>query len=100
MTREKREEQVKLVNKYFMKEKKATDDLRQKVINKVENLAELEHVNYQKSISREEALQRGEERRKEALQRREVQLKNQEQTMMSQQTISFNTSSTCAEQHR
>merc|ERR1719431_769932 len=100
LTREKREEQVKLVNKYFMKEKKATDDLRQKVIDKVENLAELQQVQYQKSVTREEALQRGEERRKEALQRREVQLRNQAETqsmshiITTQQTSNFKTSST------
>ena len=77
ISREKREEQVKLVNKYFMKEKKSTEDLRAKVINKAENLVLVEQANFNKAISRDQALQRGEERRKEALQRREKHLKEQ-----------------------
>merc|ERR1711962_296996 len=76
ISRERREEQVKLVTKYFQKEKKVTDTLKQKIIDKTEKLSE-SYIENANKISREEALKLGEARRKEALQRREMQVKMQ-----------------------
>merc|ERR1711915_405101 len=76
ISREKREEQVKLVKKYFQREKKSTDNLKQKIIDKTEKLSET-YIENASKVTREEALKLGEARRKEALQRREAQLKEQ-----------------------
>ena len=76
ISREKREEQVKLVNKYFNKEKKTTDNLQKKIIDKAEKLQNSFSQEVVK-ISREEALKLGEARRIEALQRREQYLRTQ-----------------------
>jgi len=77
ISREKREEQVKLVNKYFQREKKSTDNLKQKIIEKASKLQGSYAEEATKVISRDEALKLGEARRKEALLRREEHLKSQ-----------------------
>merc|ERR1711994_180257 len=76
MTRERREEQVKLVTKYFQKEKSVTDNLKKKIIDKAEALS-INYAEKASKITREEALKLGEARKREALQRREEQLKAQ-----------------------
>jgi hypothetical protein len=69
LTREKREEQIKLVGKFFKKEKDTVDKLQQKIVDKAEHLQQ----SYQSDIkvTREDALKQGGERRQEALRRRE-----------------------------
>merc|ERR1712217_361808 len=83
MTRERKAEQMKLVQKYFQREKQSTDMLQQKIVDKAENLrrqysprSKSETRNDAK-ISREEALQLGEERRQNAIQRRQEFLKSE-----------------------
>merc|ERR1711872_833641 len=76
MTRERREEQVKLVTKYFQKEKSVTDNLKKKIIDKAEALS-INYAEKASKITREEALKLGEARKREALKRREEQLKAQ-----------------------
>ena len=68
ISREKREEQVKLVKKFFQKEKNIIDNLTSKILGKAEQLQEKVEPKY---ISREEALIIGQERKREALKRRE-----------------------------
>merc|ERR1711962_1864821 len=92
ISREKREEQVKLVNKYFQREKKSTDNLKQKIIEKASKLQGSYAEETAKAISRDEALKLGEARRKEALIRREEHLKNQAVKQQSEASVHFETS--------
>merc|ERR1712045_979590 len=86
LTRERKEEQVKLVQKYFQREKQATDFLQKKIVDKAESLRK-QYAPRAKSesrtdskISREEALKLGEVRRQEALQRRQEFLSAKSET--------------------
>merc|ERR1711915_782503 len=94
ISREKREEQLKLVNKYFQREKKSTENLKQKIIDKAEKLQGVYAEEASKTITREEALVLGEARRREALMRREEHVKNQVSRQQVESTGTFGQSST------
>jgi len=87
VTRERRQEQVKLVEKYFLKEKQTTDHLRQKIVDKAEILKRQYEPRAKSEsradgrISREEALKIGEARRQEALQRRQHFLQSESEAV-------------------
>merc|ERR1712045_982345 len=92
LTRERKEEQVKLVQKYFQREKQATDFLQKKIVDKAESLRK-QYAPRAKSesrtdskISREEALKLGEVRRQEALQRRQEFLSAKSETSKTETT--------------
>jgi hypothetical protein len=68
ISREKREEQVRLVKKYFLREKNQVDNLALKILGKAEQLQEKADP---RNISREKALVIGQQRKQEALKRRE-----------------------------
>jgi hypothetical protein len=69
MSREKREEQVRLVKKFFQKEKLSIENLASKILEKAQILQEKADPIH---ISREEALRLGQERKREALMRHEI----------------------------
>merc|ERR1711915_786001 len=94
ISREKREAQLKLVNKYFQREKKSTENLKQKIIDKAEKLQGVYAEEASKTITREEALVLGEARRREALMRREEHVKNQVSRQQVESTGTFGQSST------
>merc|ERR1712002_763599 len=93
LTREKREEQVKLVKKYFQREKQVTDRLQDKIVAKAEKLQKQYEVRSHSEtradtrITREEALGQGETRRQEALQRRQEFLKQESEQKVKKTTV-------------
>merc|ERR1712110_1279866 len=93
MTRERKAEQMKLVQKYFLGEKQSTDMLQQKIVDKAENLRRQysqrsrSETRTDTKISREEALKLGEERRKEAVERRKEFLKSETESTMKKSTM-------------
>merc|ERR1712013_760873 len=93
MGREKREEQVKLVKKYFQREKQVTDRLQDKIVAKAEKLQKQYEVRSHSEtradtrITREEALRQGEARRQEALQRRQEFLKQESEQKVKKTTV-------------
>merc|ERR1712123_338254 len=93
LTREKREEQVKLVTKYFQREKKVTDRLQDKIVAKAEKLQKQYEVRSHSEtradtrVTREEALRQGESRRQEALQRRQQFLQQESEQTMKKTTV-------------
>merc|ERR1719323_609059 len=93
MTRERRQEQQKLVQKYFQREKQTTDKLQQKIVDKAENLRKQyeprakSESRVDSRITREEALKLGEARRQEALQRRQEFLHTETGSVAKKSTL-------------
>merc|ERR1712227_986488 len=93
MTRERRQEQQKLVQKYFQREKQTTDSLQQKIVDKAENLKKQyeprakSESRVDSRITREEALKLGEARRQEAIQRRQEFLHSETGSVAKKSTL-------------
>ena len=93
MSKERKIEQMKLVEKYFKREKQATDMLQTKILDKAENLRQ-QYAPRSKSetraetrITREEALRLGEARRQDALQRRHEFLQTEQEEVEKKSTL-------------
>merc|ERR1711994_990195 len=84
MGREKRQEQIKLVSKFFQKEKSTVDNLQEKIVQKAENIQKgfaTSTTTEVRRMTREEALIEGENRRQDAMRRREEFLKQQSEQL-------------------
>merc|ERR1712147_371761 len=94
------------VQKYFLGEKKSTDMLQQKIVDKAENLRRQysprsrSETRNDTKISHQEALKLGEERRRDAVERRKEFLKSETESTVKKSTMQMTKHEKMSFQHQ